>query len=108
MLVVGCGGRVDVTTFFIFSPLFLVLYDELLLIERGCLCRNGGCLNGVSRAEKGDLDDNRVWHFRQDEPQAAFLSPSAGTLDRRRVCSEETMVVLNGHVVRFPQLLGEG
>ena len=55
-----------------------------------------------------DLDDERLFCCRQDEPEVAVLAPSVGTLDKRRVCGEETMRVSDGLVVRFPQLLGGG
>ena len=79
---------VDVTTLVILLPLFRVFLDELLLVKAVCPRRNGERPTRVNQADKGDLADERILLRHQDEPKVAVLSPSAGTLDLRGVCSE--------------------
>ena len=95
-------------TFVVLSKLFGVLVEERLLVEGGCPFRYYGRATGVGRAGEGYLADKAVLSRRQDDPEVAVLDPAAGTIDRRRIHSEETMGVSNGRIVRFPPLLGGG
>ena len=101
-------GSVDVTTLVVLLTQFGVLVDERLLSEGGCPCRDGRRTTGVGKADRGDLTDEGILCCRQNEPEVAVLTPAAGTLDRRRIHSEETVCVSDGHIVRFPWLIGEG
>ena len=67
-----------------------------------------GCATGVNRADVWVLVDMGILSHCQGNPEVAVLAPSAGTLDLRRICSEETMRVSDGAVARFPLLIGEG
>ena len=89
-------GGVNVTTLVLFSLLFQVLSYDILLVEGGYPCHNGGCSTRVDRADEGGLADECVVHFRQDKPEMAVLDPYTGNLDRRRLCGEETMSFLDG------------
>ena len=53
-------GGVNVTTLIVFSLLFCVLSDDLILVKGGCPCWNYGRLAGVGQSDKGDLDDKRM------------------------------------------------
>ena len=64
-------------------------------------------MTGDSRADKWELDDERILHRCQDNPKVAVLAPSMGTLNQRRVYGEDKMRVLDGRVVWFTQLLGK-
>ena len=98
----------DVATLVILTTFLRVLSDELLLVEGGCPRRDGGRSTGVGQADEGGLNEERALRRRQDDPKVAVLTPSVGTLNRRRICSEETMRISDGHVVRFLWMLGEG
>ena len=58
--------------------------------------------------DEGDLAKEVLLSCHQDEPEVAVLSLAVGTINRHSVHGEKTMGVLNGHVVRFPWMLGEG
>ena len=81
--------------------LFGMLAEERLLIEGGFPCRDVGCAAGVGRSEERVSGDEGVLGCCQDKTEVAVLATSAGTLDRRRVCGEETMGVLDGSIARF-------
>ena len=105
-LVAECS--INITIFIILSTLLGVLAEERLLVEGGCPRRDGRRATEVGRAYEGDLADNGVLSHCQDEPEMAVLAPTAGTIDQRRVCGEETMSVSNGRVDQFHRLIGEG
>ena len=101
-------GGVNITTLVVLSPLLRVLSYAILLVKGGCPRKNGGSLTGVGWADKGDLADERILSHNQNDPKVAIMSPSTETLDQRHIRGEETMDVLDGHVVQFTWLLGDG
>ena len=101
-------GEVNVTKILVLRTLIRVISDDIFLVKGRCPHQNSGRSTGVGWADKRELADERVLCYHQDDPKVAFLAPSAGTLDRCHVRSEETMRVLDGHLVQFTQILGEG
>ena len=99
---------VDVTTFFVLLTLFSVLTDERLISKGGCPHQDVGCETIIGREEEWNLTDKGILSCNQDDPNVAVLDPAIGTLDRRRVCSEETMGVSDRPPTRFTRLLGGG
>ena len=83
-----------------------MLPGEFLLVEGGCLLRDGGRFTGVGWADKGGWAENCILCRHQDELKVAVLVLSVWTLNRRRVLGEETMSVLYGRIVQFPRMLG--
>ena len=88
--------------------MLLVIPYKFLLVEGGCPLRDSGRSTGVGRAEKGDWYDERLLRYRHDELEVAVLASSVGTLDLHHVFGEEMISILDGRVVWFTCLLGEG
>ena len=101
-------GGVHISTLFVLKMVFLVLPEEFLLFGGEFPYQDDGCSTGVGWPDKGGQTDKRKLNFCQDESMVAVMAPSMGTLDQLRVLGEETMGVLDGSVVQFPWLLGEG
>ena len=99
---------VNVLTLVVLKTLLHVLQDEFLLFEGGFPRRDGWRSNGVGWPDEGDWADERVFRLRQDDPKVDILAPSSGNLNQCRVIGEEMMSVLDGWIVRFTRLLGEG
>ena len=62
----------------------------------------------VGWLDERDLAEEVVLRCHQDEPEVSVLSLAVGTLNRHRFHGDKTIGVLNGHVVRFLRMLGEG
>ena len=88
-------GSVNVATFVVLSTLFSMLAEERVLVEGSCLLWDAGCATWVGRADEGVFGDKGILCCREDDPEAAVLSPTAGNLDRSRVGGEETVDVSN-------------
>ena len=88
--------------------LFCVLLDEPIIVKGGYTIQKGGRSNRSGRADKEELSDERVLRCNKDNTEVDILAPSAETLNWHRVLGEENMDALDGHIVRFTRLLGEG
>ena len=95
-------------TFSVLLTLFGVLAEERLLVGGYFSRRDGWRATRVVQEDEGDLADSGILSRLQDEPDVAILVPAAGTLGRRRVCSEEMVHVSDRRVIRFPWIIGEG
>ena len=87
--------------------MFGMLAEELLLVEGIFPHRDSGCATWLGQADEWFSVDKGVLCRCEDKPKVAVLAPSAGTLDRRRVRSEEMMGVLDRAVAWFSLMLGE-
>ena len=85
-----------------------MLSYEILLVKGGFPSWDDGHSTGVNWEDKRDWFNNHVLCRHQDEPKVPVLAPSTGTLNRCHIFGKETMSVLDGRVVWFKRMIGEG